>query len=103
MINTTKPRSLKLRLAAFAALSLEAALVLGMVAKPAAEAQTFKVLHTFTGGLDGGNPYGQPVVDNHGDVVGTTYFGDNTSNVRQDRSKRHYPGDELGRHNQRPF
>lgn len=75
MINTAKPRSMKLRLAAFAAMSFEAVLVLGMVAKSAAQGQSFKVLHTFTGGLDGGNPIGQPVVDNHGDVVGTTYFG----------------------------
>ena len=74
MTNPTKLHSTKLRLAALAVLSLEAILP-GMVATPAAQGQTFKVLHTFTGGVDGGTPFGQPVVDNQGDVVGTTYFG----------------------------
>lgn len=37
-----------------------------------AQAQTFQVLYSFTGGNDGGQPYGQPYVDKKGNVFGTT-------------------------------
>ena len=36
---------------------------------------TEKVLHTFTGGADGGQPIGAPVLDARGDVFGVTQFG----------------------------
>ena len=36
---------------------------------------TEKVLHTFTGGADGGQPIGAPVLDAHGDMFGVTQFG----------------------------
>jgi uncharacterized repeat protein (TIGR03803 family) len=36
---------------------------------------TEKVLHTFTGGTDGGQPIGAPVLDGRGDVFGVTQFG----------------------------
>src|SRR5260370_13313261 len=39
-----------------------------------APAQTFTVLHTFTGGADGGTPFGTPILFN-GNVYGTTSGG----------------------------
>jgi len=33
----------------------------------------FTVLHTFTGGLDGGNPKGDLIIDSAGNLYGTTY------------------------------
>jgi uncharacterized repeat protein (TIGR03803 family) len=36
---------------------------------------TEKVLHTFTGGADGGQPIGTPVLDARGDIFGVTQFG----------------------------
>jgi uncharacterized repeat protein (TIGR03803 family) len=68
---------MKLRFITFAALSL--AVVLGL---PAAQAQTFAVLHNFNGDRDGAYPVGQPVVDSNGNIFGTTQqqglFGDGT-------------------------
>jgi uncharacterized repeat protein (TIGR03803 family) len=40
------------------------------------QAQTFKVIHNFTNkGTDGGSPYGGPVLDQKGNLYGTTYIG----------------------------
>ena len=36
---------------------------------------TFTVIHTFTGGTDGGNPEGTLVFDKSGNIYGTTYGG----------------------------
>jgi uncharacterized repeat protein (TIGR03803 family) len=36
---------------------------------------TEKLVHIFTGGADGGQPIGAPVVDSHADVFGVTQFG----------------------------
>jgi uncharacterized repeat protein (TIGR03803 family) len=36
---------------------------------------TEKVLHTFTGGADGGQPIGAPLLDARGDMFGVTQFG----------------------------
>jgi uncharacterized repeat protein (TIGR03803 family) len=36
---------------------------------------TISVLHSFTGGRDGGYPYGSLVMDPAGNVYGTTYYG----------------------------
>jgi uncharacterized repeat protein (TIGR03803 family) len=36
---------------------------------------TEQVLYTFTGGTDGGQPIGAPVLDAHGDIFGVTQFG----------------------------
>ncbi len=33
------------------------------------------ILHNFTGGADGGNPYGGVVTDGRGNLYGTTYYG----------------------------
>jgi uncharacterized repeat protein (TIGR03803 family) len=39
------------------------------------DAQTFTVLHNFTGGADGGNPYAGVTLDRAGNLYGTTYSG----------------------------
>ena len=46
---------------------------------PKALAQNFQVLHAFTDGLDGDNPFAGVTVDRHGNVYGTTAYG-GTSN-----------------------
>jgi uncharacterized repeat protein (TIGR03803 family) len=38
-------------------------------------AQTFKVLHRFTGGEDGGSPAATPLIDEEDNLYGTTYQG----------------------------
>lgn len=45
-----------------------------LIAK-SAQAQTFTVLHTFTGGPDGGNPLAGVTIDRAGNLYGTTYYG----------------------------
>lgn len=40
---------------------------------------SYKVLHTFTGGPDGGNPHAGVILDDAGNLYGTTYIGGNTS------------------------
>ena len=52
---------------------------LAIVAVPSAQAQTFQLLHSFAGGLDGANPFAGVTVDQHGNVYGTTGYG-GTSN-----------------------
>jgi uncharacterized repeat protein (TIGR03803 family) len=42
---------------------------------PSAQAQTYSVLYTFTGGTDGANPMGTLVRDGAGNLYGTTYTG----------------------------
>jgi hypothetical protein len=49
-------------------------LVAGVTARPA-QAQTFKVLHYFTGGTDGGTPTSSVVIDTTGNLYGTTSGG----------------------------
>jgi uncharacterized repeat protein (TIGR03803 family) len=39
---------------------------------------TYTVLHTFTGGGDGGNPFAGLILDVAGNLYGTTYFGGRT-------------------------
>ena len=46
---------------------------------PPARAQSFSVLHNFTGGQDGARPYGGVVLDNTGNLYGTTSAGGVTS------------------------
>ena len=53
-----------------------ALLVLALALSPvSARAQTFTVLYSFTGGLDGANPYAPPIVDSAGNLYGTTSAG----------------------------
>ena len=42
---------------------------------PAAQAQTYTVLHNFTGGQDGANPYAGVTIDRAGNLYGTAYSG----------------------------
>lgn len=39
------------------------------------QAQSFTVLHTFTGAADGSAPYGSVTLDGHGNLYGTTFTG----------------------------
>jgi uncharacterized repeat protein (TIGR03803 family) len=59
---------------------LKFAFVLGLVAlvAPPAQAQTFSVIHAFTGGSDGGNPLAGFTIDPAGNLYGTTNAGGNT-------------------------
>ena len=54
--------------------NLFATLVLA-VASQSAQAQTFKVIHNFTGGQDGGNPYAGLTMDKAGNLYSTAYTG----------------------------
>jgi uncharacterized repeat protein (TIGR03803 family) len=59
--------------AATVALAVAIVFVLTVVASPAAQAQTFHVIHTFTGKTDGGWPRAGVTIDNSGNLYGTTY------------------------------
>lgn len=61
-----------LRLPAFA---LAVVLALAMFVMPSAQAQTFHVLHAFTAGLDGAEPWSGVTVDQRGNLYGTTVYG----------------------------
>jgi uncharacterized repeat protein (TIGR03803 family) len=56
-------------------LGFAVALALGAVATPRAHAQTFSVLHNFTGGSDGANPLCGFTIDAAGNLYGTTNAG----------------------------
>ena len=60
---------------AAAALALAIVFAFTMIATPAAQAQTFKVIHTFTGGADGGFPFAGLTIDAAGNLYGTTNAG----------------------------
>jgi uncharacterized repeat protein (TIGR03803 family) len=62
------------RLTPIAALGFTVAISLVAVA-PAAQAQTFNVLYSFTGGADGGASYAGLVRDSQGNLYGTTTSG----------------------------
>jgi uncharacterized repeat protein (TIGR03803 family) len=47
----------------------------GTVSPPRASAQAFKVLYSFQGSPDGGNPYGTLILDSAGNLYGTTTYG----------------------------
>jgi hypothetical protein len=66
--------------AASTALALAIVFVLEVVAAQSAQAQTYSVLHTFTGGKDGGNSTADLVRDAQGNFYGTTSKG-GASNV----------------------
>jgi uncharacterized repeat protein (TIGR03803 family) len=56
--------------------------LLSCTVAPAAFAQTFTVLYSFTGGADGGNPAEGVVLDSAGNLYGTTQYG-GTGNCTQ--------------------
>jgi uncharacterized repeat protein (TIGR03803 family) len=62
------------------ALALAIVLAMTIVASPRAQAQTFSVLYTFTGGTDGGGPYAGLTLDKAGNMYGTTHSGNSGSN-----------------------
>jgi hypothetical protein len=71
--------------AATAALAIAAAFALAVVLTQTAQAQTYKVIHNFTGGADGRTPDAGLVMDKAGNLYGTTtaggYTGGNCSSV----------------------
>ncbi len=58
-----------------AALTIALAGVLSLFAAPIAAAQTFQVVHSFTGGEDGSNPGAGLTLDRGGNLYGTTELG----------------------------
>ncbi len=50
-------------------------LALSLVTANSAQAQSFSVVHNFSGGLDGANPYAGLTMDRAGNFYGTTYAG----------------------------
>jgi len=61
--------------AATAALAMATVFSLTVVLTQPAQAQTFKVIHNFTGGQDGGFPMAGLTMDQAGNLYGTTYLG----------------------------
>jgi uncharacterized repeat protein (TIGR03803 family) len=81
-VTITLQRSIsKVRLgASSAALTFVVVLGLGVVTTQSAQAQTFTVLHNFTGSSDGGNPYAGMVRDTLGNFYSTASGGGSSSN-----------------------
>ena len=57
------------------ALAIVFVFVLTVVTTGVAHAQSFQVLYTFTGGLDGAQPYSGLTIDGSGSLYGTTHTG----------------------------
>ncbi len=55
--------------------ALASILALTLAATTAAQAQTYTVLYSFTGGADGAYPYGGVILDKAGNLYGTTFQG----------------------------
>ncbi len=62
---------------AAATLALAVLVALAIFATPAAQAQTFTVIHTFTYGADGAYPFAGLTIDAAGNLYGTTNAGGN--------------------------
>jgi uncharacterized repeat protein (TIGR03803 family) len=63
------------------ALLLTVTFVSTIIAVPTGQTQTFTVLHTFTGGQDGGNPYAGLTLDKGGNLYGTAYSGSSNGTI----------------------
>jgi uncharacterized repeat protein (TIGR03803 family) len=79
-MNTTsflnsKKHSSHLTRPAVVALSWVTTIALALLAAPALQAQTFTVLHSFTGGVDGNWPAAGLTMDAEGNLYGTTEYG----------------------------
>jgi uncharacterized repeat protein (TIGR03803 family) len=74
MARSNKQQSLK-NVGRMAMSILASLFLLSMVVVPAARAQTLTVLHTFTGGADGGEPQAGLAMDRAGNLYGTTKDG----------------------------
>jgi uncharacterized repeat protein (TIGR03803 family) len=82
MTKSTQYRSSISRLSlakAGAALTFVAVLMLGVMTTLSSQAQTFKALYSFKGGVDGQNPYSSLVRDAAGNLYGNTHFGGRSS------------------------
>ncbi len=77
MANVGRFRSLRVN-AATAALAIVFGLT--VVGTNAAQAQNFNLLYTFTGGLDGAQPYAGLTIDRFGNLYGTTHSGNQGTN-----------------------
>jgi uncharacterized repeat protein (TIGR03803 family) len=63
------------RTTGFSFIFVAALVLLASLSQPA-PAQTYTVIHNFTGkGADGASPYGGPILDQAGNLLGTTYLG----------------------------
>ena len=71
------PLSEQNRSSAFARLAGIAGLLILLVTAIPAQAQTFQVLHNFTGGADGAAPLDGLTSDRHGNLYGTASAGGN--------------------------
>jgi uncharacterized repeat protein (TIGR03803 family) len=74
MTSNVQARFSKTRFRA-ASILLAAALAIGVLANPPAQAKTYKVLYTFAGVPDGETPYAPLIQDPAGNLNGTTYGG----------------------------
>ena len=63
--------------------ALATAFLLTVVSSAAAHAQSFQLLYTFTGGLDGGQPYSGVTINRGGNLFGTTHTGNQGTNWGQ--------------------
>ena len=72
MQSKSQSRNLLRRISRAAVAGLAILVVVMIVSAPYALAQTYSVLHNFTGGLDGKNPYAGLTMDAAGNLYGTT-------------------------------
>ena len=61
--------------AATVALAMSTVFALTVVLAQSVQAQTFQVIHTFTGGADGAEPQAGLTIDAAGNLYGTTFWG----------------------------
>lgn len=66
-----------------AAFAMAVVFMLTVVTTGAAHAQSFQLLYTFTGGLDGGQPYSGLIMNPGGNIFGTTHTGNQGINWGQ--------------------
>jgi hypothetical protein len=77
MTDSNEPQSANLlsHLQLMVALLLTLLLVPLVVAQEAAAFGTFRIIHNFTGGKDGGTPYAGLIIDQSGNLYGAAFQG----------------------------